>query len=114
MSAIDTKQSFTAVLMFHRATVQYSPILRTHKKRNNLRWSGRPRTGFIYPSRAILTSALKILCLIFVVVGHRRNIFNDENFPIYGSCCTLCTTNISSILAVNTLHTVNTAYLLER
>ena len=24
------------------------------------------------------------VCLIFVVVGHRRNIFNNENFPIYG------------------------------
>ena len=23
--------------------------------------------------------------LIFVAVGHQQNIFNDENFPIYGS-----------------------------
>ena len=27
--------------------------------------------------------------LIFIVVGHRRNIFNDENFPIYGSLYSL-------------------------
>ena len=38
-----------------------------------------------------VTSALKnfrrwkiFVRLIFVVVGHRRNIFNNENFPIYG------------------------------
>ena len=31
-------------------------------------------------------SALKIFVrLIFVVVGHQRNIFYDENFPIYGT-----------------------------
>ena len=30
-------------------------------------------------------SALKIFVrLIFIAVGHRRNIFNDENFPFYG------------------------------
>ena len=49
----------------------------------------------MYPSRAILTSSHRLwkivsvekifMCLIFVVVGHRRNIFNDENFPIYGT-----------------------------
>ena len=60
----------------------------TCEKKNNLRWSGRPWTGFMYPSRAILTSSLWcwkfFVHLIFVVVGHQRNIFNDENFPIYG------------------------------
>ena len=52
------------------------------------RWSGRPRMGFTYPSRAILTSSLRcwkiFVCLIFVV-GHRQNIFNNVNFPVYGS-----------------------------
>ena len=60
----------------------------TCKKKNNLRWSGRPRTCFMYLSRAILTSSLRhwkiFVRLIFVVVGHWRNIFNDENFLIYG------------------------------
>ena len=59
------------------------------EKKNNLRWSGRPWTGFMYPSRAILTSSLRcwkiFVCLIFVVVGHWQNIFNDANFPVYGS-----------------------------
>ena len=33
----------------------------------------------------IVTSALKNFhASIFGVVGYRRNIFNDENFPIYG------------------------------
>ena len=34
-----------------------------------------------------------VCCLsrvIFVVVGHRRNIFNDENFPIYGIYICTC------------------------
>jgi len=31
----------------------------TREKKNNLRWSGRPRTSFMYPSRAILTSSLR-------------------------------------------------------
>ena len=61
----------------------------TCEKKNNLRWSGRPWTGLMYPSRAILTLSLQrwkfFMHLIFDVVGHRRNIFNDENFPIYGS-----------------------------
>ena len=52
------------------------------EKKNNLWWSGRPRMGFVYPSRAVLTSSLcrwKIFVrLIFVIVGHRQNIFNDE------------------------------------
>ena len=56
----------------------------------------------MYRSRAILTSSPRhstwgagyvdliirhwkiFVRLIFVAVGHRRNIFNDENFPIYG------------------------------
>ena len=52
------------------------------------RRSGRPPTGFMYRSRAIVTNILLVVdkfspCLIFVVAGHRRNIFNDEKFPIY-------------------------------
>ena len=54
----------------------------TCEKKNSLRWSGRPRTGLMYPSRAILASSL--WCWkIFDVVGYQRNTFNDENFPIY-------------------------------
>ena len=60
------------------------------EKNNNLWWSGRPRTGFMYPcSKAILTLSLWhwkfFVRLISIVVGHRWNIFNDENFPIYGN-----------------------------
>ena len=67
----------------------------SREKKNNLRWSGRPQTGFMYPSRAILSSSLQrckiFVHLIFVVVGHGRNIFNDENFPIYGNfICYMC------------------------
>ena len=36
--------------------------------------------SFMYRNRAILT-----LSKYFVAVGHRQNIFNDENFLIYGS-----------------------------
>ena len=56
----------------------------TCEKKNNLRWSGRPRMGFMYPSRPMLTLSLRrwkfFVGLIFVVVGHRRNIFDNENF----------------------------------
>jgi len=35
--------------------------------------------------RHFVTLVLKIsVHLIFIVVGHRRNIFNDKNFPIHG------------------------------
>ena len=31
----------------------------TCEKKNNLQWSGRPRMGFMYPSRSILTLSLQ-------------------------------------------------------
>ena len=44
--------------------------------------------GFHVPQQSypqFVTSVLKIfMCLIFVVVGHRQNIFKDEIFLIYG------------------------------
>ena len=39
-------------------------------------------TGLIY---GMPSTKLIFVCLIFVSVGYRRNICNEENFPIYGS-----------------------------
>ena len=48
--------------------------------------AGTLQTGFLYHSCAIATLSVraKFWCLIFGIADHRSNMFNTENFLIYG------------------------------
>ena len=74
------------------------------KEQSTMVW--KTTNGFHVPQQGyphFVTSVLKIFMrLIFVVVGQQRNIFDDENFPIYGSKYTSIVAAVKSETAAST------------